>query len=99
MSGGGNPFAPKPRGRYDDIIPRVKEWTRSAMELEADEPVAVTEMACTIRGCPPRETVIVAMPKMGHWLRATVHKAMPDVTEEDILWALRYAERVPRPRS
>ena len=98
MTAGSNPFAPKPRGRYDDIIPRVKAWTRAAMELDEDEPVAVTELACTIPGCPPRETVIVAMPKKGHWLRATVHEAMPDVTEEHVLWALRYAERVERPR-
>jgi len=96
MSSPDNPFAPRPRGRYEDVLPRVKAWTRAAMELDADEPVAVTELACTIPGCPPRETVIVAMPKKGHWLRATVHKAMGDVEEEDILWALRQAERVAR---
>jgi hypothetical protein len=96
MSEPANPFAPRPRGRYEDVIPRVKAWTRAAMELEENEPVSVTELACTIPGCPPRETVIVAMPNKGHWLKATVHKAMGDVLEEDILWALRYAERVER---
>jgi hypothetical protein len=92
-----NPFAPRPRGRYDGVIERVQEFTRSAMELAADEPVMVTEIACQLAGCPPRETVLVAMPHRGHWLKASVHKAMPEVTLEDVLWALRFAERVPRP--
>lgn len=96
MTDGGNPFAPRPRGRYEEIMPRIKSWTRTAMGLAAEDPVSVMELACAIPGCPPRETVIVAMPRTGHWLRATVHKAMPDVEEDDILWALRYAERVTR---
>lgn len=96
MSEPHNPFAPRPRGGYDNVITAIKTWTRDAMELAPDELVSVTEFACTIPGCPPRETVIVVMPNKGHWLRARVHKAMPDVTFEDILWSLRYAERVER---
>lgn len=92
-----NPFEPKPRGRYTDAIEAVKGWTRSAMELGADDAVTVTEIACQIPGCPPRETVIVAMPAKGHWLKTSIHKPMPEVVEEDVLWALRHAERVPRP--
>ena len=92
-----NPFAPKPRGRYQDAIERVKCWTRTAMGLGPDDPVAVTEIACQIEGCPPRETAIVAMPLTGHWLRTSVHKGLPEVEELDVVWALREGERVPRP--
>ena len=92
-----NPFEPKPRGRYTDVIETVKGWTRSAMELGEGDAVAVTEIACQIPGCPPRETVIVAMPAKGHWLKTSVHKPMPEVTEEDVIWSLREAERIPRP--
>lgn len=92
-----NPFAPRPRGRYETVIETVKGWTIRAMELGPEDAVSVNEINCRIPGCPPRETVIVAMPAKGHWLRTSVHKAMPDVTEEDVLWALREAERIPRP--
>lgn len=92
-----NPFQPKPRGRYTDVIETVKSWTRRAMELGDADMVAVTEIACQIPGCPPRETVIVAMPAKGHWLKTSVHKPMPDVTEEDVVWSLREAERIERP--
>jgi hypothetical protein len=93
-----NPFKPKARGRYEAAMAAVKQWTRAAMELDLDEPVSVSEVTCQIPNCPPVETVIVAMPHKGHWLRTSVHKPMPDVLEEDVLWALRYAERVERPR-
>ena len=92
-----NPFAPRPRGRYDAAIAAVKEYVIRAMELGDGDSVSVTEIACRIPGCPPRETVVVAMPAKGHWLRTSIHKPMPEVTEEDVLWALRQAERVPRP--
>lgn len=92
-----NPFEPRARGRYSDVIELVKAWTRRAMELGPEDAVAVTEIACQIPGCPPRETVIVAMPARGHWLRTSVHKPMPEVTEEDVIWSLREAERIPRP--
>jgi hypothetical protein len=91
-----NPFAPKPRGRYTDVIETVKGWTRVAMGLDAADAVAVSEITCQIPGCPPRETVIVAMPVKGHWLKTSVHKPMPEVTEDDVVWSLREAERIPR---
>jgi hypothetical protein len=100
MSGPANPLAPRPRGgAIVAAIDRVRRFTRSAMELADDEPVAVTEIACRIPGCPPIETVIVAMPHAGHWLRTSVHKSVGDVEEADVLWALRSAERVARPGS
>jgi hypothetical protein len=94
-----NPFQPRSRGRYDVAIAAVKAWTISAMELGPEDRVSVTELACRVPGCAPQETVIVAMPSKGHWLKCSVHKAMPDVVEQDVLWALRHSERVARPRS
>ncbi len=37
---------------------RVKEWTRERFSLPEDAAILVTELTCTIQGCPPLETVV-----------------------------------------
>ena len=37
---------------------RVKEWTRDRFELPEDAAILVTELTCTVPGCPPLETVV-----------------------------------------
>jgi hypothetical protein len=37
---------------------RVKEWTRERFSLSEDAAILVTELTCTVPGCPPLETVV-----------------------------------------
>jgi hypothetical protein len=37
---------------------RIKEWTRERFSLPEDAAILVTELTCTVPGCPPLETVV-----------------------------------------
>lgn len=39
-------------------LARVRGWTRERFALADDVTIMVTEIACTLPGCPPRETVV-----------------------------------------
>ena len=39
-------------------LERVRAWTRERFSLADDVPMLVSELACTLAGCPPRETVV-----------------------------------------
>jgi hypothetical protein len=41
-----------------EALDRVKNWTRERFSLPEDAAILVTEVNCTIPGCPPLETVI-----------------------------------------
>lgn len=92
-----NPFQPKSRGGVQESLDRIRGWVRAEIPLSEVDTISVTELACAEPGCPPRETVIVIMPDTGPWLKARVHKALRDVLEDDVLWALRKAETVHGP--
>ncbi len=61
---------------------RVREWTRARFAL-TDETVMVSELACSVPGCPPIETHAV------FWMAAGRHhfkifKPLAQVTEDDL---------------
>jgi hypothetical protein len=39
-------------------LDRVKEWTRERFKLSQESAILVSEIACTLPGCPPLETVV-----------------------------------------
>lgn len=39
-------------------VRRVKEWTRERFKLSDEDAISVSEVACTVPGCAPLETVI-----------------------------------------
>ena len=43
---------------HRDAVDRVKGWTRERFELPPDAAILVAEVACTLPGCPPLETVV-----------------------------------------
>ena len=43
----------------DAALDHVREWTRMRFALADDETVMVSEIACTVPGCPPIETHVV----------------------------------------
>ncbi len=40
-------------------LDRVRDWTRARFALTDDETVMVSEVACSVPGCPPIETHLV----------------------------------------
>jgi hypothetical protein len=65
----------------------IKSWVRELLALSDDAVVSVSELACHVPGCPPKETVILVM-RGSETVQAAVHKAMEDVTEDDVAHAL-----------
>jgi hypothetical protein len=65
----------------------IKEWTRAIGALPDDAVVSVSELSCTLPGCPPRETVILVM-HGGKTHQASIHKTMLEVTKDDVELAL-----------
>ncbi|MCZ4093328.1 hypothetical protein [Sinorhizobium psoraleae] len=64
----------------------IKQWTREALMLCDDAVVSVNELACHLPGCPPKETVVLVM-QGARTLQVSIHKAMQDLTEDDIAFA------------
>lgn len=84
MTGFDNPLAPKRGGGYSAFIARIRDWTRDALALDEAVLISVNELACPEPGCPPRETIILVMPKEAAPIRARIHKAMAEVTAGDV---------------
>jgi hypothetical protein len=71
-----------------EVIERVKDWTRKALQAAPDTSFAVNEIVCADPACPGTETVILVM-EPGVKTRAyKVPKDLEDVTEQDISDAL-----------
>src|SRR5215831_4481292 len=67
---------------YQAALARVREWTRERFALTADAAILVSEVACSVPGCLPLETVVV------FWIGETRHhfkffKPARDVVFED----------------
>ncbi|AJY45086.1 hypothetical protein [Martelella endophytica] len=78
-----NPLAPK----KPDVIEsarRIKSWTRTCLKIDDATIVSVNELACHLPGCPPKETVILVMAGPNDTGQFSIHKAMADVTLEDV---------------
>ena len=64
-------------------LARVRGWTKARFALTDDETVMVSELACSVPGCPPIETHVV------FWTAAGRHhfkffKPLAQVTENDL---------------
>lgn len=66
-------------------VRQIKQWVSEEFGLEEEVPVLVTELQCTEVGCPPLETVIAIMDRPGQPRQHKLHKALADVTIEDIV--------------
>ena len=64
-------------------VDRVRDWTRARFALTDDETVMVSEMACSVPGCPPIETHLVFWTAAGrHHFK--IFKPLADVVEDDL---------------
>jgi hypothetical protein len=66
----------------------IKQWTRDALGLGETDAVFVNELACSVAGCPPKETIIVVMRAGRATGQVSIHKALVEVTPQDIDEAL-----------
>lgn len=83
-----NPLQRNPLGRNPRIpaaATSIKNWARSALCLEDETVISVNELTCAKPGCPPRETVILILRKSAPAMRLSIHKAIPDVCERDVI--------------
>jgi nitrate reductase molybdenum cofactor assembly chaperone NarJ/NarW len=71
------------KGPDSATLDRVRDWTRARFALADGETVMVSEMACTVPGCPPVETHIVFWTATGrHHFK--VFKPLAQVAEDDL---------------
>lgn len=64
----------------------IKFWARKLLSLPDEAVVSVSELACHVPGCPPKETVILVM-QGTETVEGSIHKPMKDVTEDDVAHA------------
>jgi hypothetical protein len=64
------------------VIDRVRDWTRAHFKLAEDATVMVTEVACTLPGCAPLETIVAFWTEAGrHHFK--VFKPVAEVVLDD----------------
>jgi hypothetical protein len=66
-------------------LDRVREWTRERFTLAEDVTILVSEVACTLPGCPPLETVIVFWTDTRHHFK--IFKPVTEVVYDDLPFA------------
>jgi hypothetical protein len=82
---GSGPFsAPREGPARADAVERVKDWTRGRFALGADDTVLVVEVAGTLPGFPPRETLVAFWGGDERRHHFKVFKAVEDVAEADL---------------
>jgi len=68
---------------HDAAVERVRDWTRARFALADDETVMVSEVACSVPGCPPIETHLVFWTAAGrHHFK--IFKPLVAVVEDDL---------------
>jgi nitrate reductase delta subunit len=68
-------------------LERIRAWTRERFGLDASDTILVTELACTVPGCPPLETVVAFWTADGQRHHFKVFKPADAVVPEDLPYA------------
>ena len=64
-------------------LERVRGWTRARFTLADEETVMVSEIACSVPGCPPIETHVVFWTAAGrHHFK--IFKPLAEAAEDDL---------------
>jgi hypothetical protein len=75
---------PTPSASRLQAIERVAAQTRQRFKLPADTVVLVAQLACSLPGCPPLETVVVFWTAAGVRHRFKIFKTVNEITAEDL---------------
>jgi len=84
-----NLLGPRADAQRSAAIRELKQRARTLFEAEENDVVVVNELACAEPGCPPVETVVALLREGCLPRQLKVHKPVVDVTEADLLAALR----------
>jgi nitrate reductase delta subunit len=76
------PFKSKAQPR--PALDRIKAWTRARFSLGDDAPVFVSQITCTVPGCPPLETVVAFWTEGERRHHFKVFKPVVEVVEDDL---------------
>lgn len=63
-------------------IGRLKAWVREALDMSADVPVSISQLACHEPDCPPVETVIAIMTSPPKQYK--LHQPISEIVQSDI---------------
>lgn len=83
-----NPLQRNPLGRNPRIpaaTASIKNWARATLSLEDETVISVNELSCAEPGCPPRETIVLILRKGAPARRLSIHKAILDICEQDVI--------------
>ena len=69
---------------HRQAIERVQAWTRERFSLPEEAPVLASELACTVPGCPPLETVVAFWTENGERRHFKVFKPVEQVALDDL---------------
>jgi len=76
-----------PRTVDVEMLERIQGWTRTRFKLAPLAPVLVSEVACSVPGCPPLQTVVAFWTgEARHQFR--LFKPLLDVLYDDIGWLM-----------
>jgi hypothetical protein len=76
---------PTGRPRRDPLqVASVKRWAEELLGISSEATLLVTELECHEEGCSPLETVIAAFADGEPPRQWKLHKAVAEVTREDI---------------
>ena len=74
----------------------MAQWTRERYRLVAEDAVLVTEVACSLPGCPPLETVVAFWTAPSRRHHCKVFKPVAQVQPDDLPpWWMKDALVVP----
>ena len=74
----------RPRTDHSASAEQVKAWTRQRFGLGEDSAVLVGELACTLPGCPPIETVVAFWTAADRRHHFKMFKPLAQVVEDDL---------------
>jgi len=66
----------------------VQGWTRRRFKLPLDAVVLVSELACTVPGCPPLETVVAFWTEDERRHQFKLYKPLREVHYDDVGWLM-----------
>jgi hypothetical protein len=65
-------------------LERVRTWTRAHFGLADDVTILVSEIACTLPGCPPLETVVAFWTETDKRHHFKIFKPVAEVVRDDL---------------
>jgi hypothetical protein len=74
----------KKSAEHVEALERVKAWTRERFALAEQAPILVSEVACSLPGCPPLETVVAFWTEGDKRHHFKIFKPVTEVVNDDL---------------